>query len=106
MTTKDNASITLANEKDVDSSKNSVVFSQEEKQDPIYIDPEIEKSVRRKYDRIVLPMVTLLYLLAFICRTNIGNAKSLGLSTDILFEGNNFSISLTTFFITYILFEM
>jgi hypothetical protein len=68
MTTKDNASITLANEKDVDSSKNSVAFSQEEKQEAIYIDPEIEKSLRKKYDRIVLPMVTLLYLLAFICR--------------------------------------
>lgn len=68
MATKDNASITLANEKDVDSSKNSVTFSQEEKQDTIYIDPEVEKSIRKKYDRIVLPMVTLLYLLAFICR--------------------------------------
>ncbi len=36
------------------------------------IDPEIEKRVVRKLDRRVVPLVALLYLVAFLDRSNIG----------------------------------
>ncbi|KAI9244950.1 major facilitator superfamily domain-containing protein [Phascolomyces articulosus] len=71
------------------------------------IDPKIEASLRRKYDKRVLSAVTLLYLFAFIDRTNIGNAKVLGMQEDLDLERDHrMSICLTAFFITYILFEI
>ena len=38
------------------------------------IDPEIEKRVLKKLDRRVVPLLALLYLLAFLDRSNIGFA--------------------------------
>ncbi|KAI9497285.1 major facilitator superfamily domain-containing protein [Zychaea mexicana] len=71
------------------------------------IDPKIEASIRRKCDKRILTSVTLLYLFAFIDRTNIGNAKILGMQEDLDLERDNrMSICLTAFFITYILFEV
>ena len=36
------------------------------------LDPAIERSLRRKMDRRVVPLLALLYLLAFLDRSNIG----------------------------------
>lgn len=36
------------------------------------IDPEIEKRVRRKLDLHIVPLLSALYLLAFLDRSNIG----------------------------------
>jgi hypothetical protein len=36
------------------------------------IDPEVEKRVRRKLDWHLIPLVSALYLLAFLDRSNIG----------------------------------
>lgn len=35
-----------------------------------------------------------------------GNAKGLGMTEDLELTGDRFNITLTTFFITYILFEV
>lgn len=36
------------------------------------IDPEVEKRVRRKLDMHIVPLLSALYLLAFLDRSNIG----------------------------------
>lgn len=36
------------------------------------IDPEVEKRVRRKLDMHLIPLLSALYLLAFLDRSNIG----------------------------------
>lgn len=67
---------------------------------------KIEKSLRRKFDRRILPLSIILYLCAFIDRSNMGNSRILGMEHDLKLFGYRFNIALTTFFITYIAFQM
>ncbi|ORY01031.1 major facilitator superfamily domain-containing protein [Clohesyomyces aquaticus] len=69
------------------------------------IDPLLEKRVRRKLDTHVLPLVMALYLLAFLDRSNIGNARIAGLSKDLHVTSSRYDWLLTIFYISYILFE-
>jgi sugar phosphate permease len=64
------------------------------------------KRVLLKLDLNILPIVCLLYLLAFLDRGNIGNAKIEGLATNLHLEGNQYNIALAMFFITYSVFEV
>lgn len=73
------------------------------------IDPVAEKKLLRKCDLRVLPPLFVLFLLAFLDRTNIGNAKIQGLTEDLDMTGPNahrYNIALFIFFIPYILFEV
>jgi hypothetical protein len=47
----------------------------------------------------------LLYLLAFLDRTNIGNAKIAGLMTDLKLSTPSYNATLTIFFVSYAVFE-
>ena len=44
-----------------------------------YVDPVAEKKLIRKLDWKLIPWLCLLYLISFLDRTNIGNAKIQGL---------------------------
>lgn len=50
-----------------------------------------EKKVLRKMDIRLIPMLSLLYLLAFLDRGNIGNAKIEGLDTDLGLTGPQYN---------------
>lgn len=50
-----------------------------------------EKKVLRKMDIRLIPMLSLLYLLAFLDRGNIGNAKIEGLDTDLGLTGSQYN---------------
>jgi hypothetical protein len=65
-----------------------------------------EKAVLRKMDLRLLPMLALLYLLSFLDRGNIGNAKIEGLATDLKLTGPEYNWCLTVFFFTYCAFEV
>ncbi|KAJ4990959.1 major facilitator superfamily transporter [Stagonosporopsis vannaccii] len=67
---------------------------------------EIEKKLRHKFDRRVLPLGVIIYLAAQIDRTNMSNAVVLGLRADADLTGNRFNIALSLFFVTYIVFEL
>ncbi|KAF2754429.1 hypothetical protein EJ05DRAFT_503965 [Pseudovirgaria hyperparasitica] len=45
--------------------------------------PDEERAVKRKLDRRVVGLMFLLYLLSFVDRSNIGNAKIAGLARDL-----------------------
>ena len=47
------------------------------------IDPEREKAVVRKLDLYISPLMTLVFLCAYLDRANIGNAASAGMTTDL-----------------------
>ncbi|GFF54656.1 uncharacterized transporter C1002.16c [Aspergillus udagawae] len=68
--------------------------------------PEQEKRVLRKMDLRLIPMLSVLYLLAFLDRGNIGNAKIEGLVEDLGLTSQEYSWCLTVFFFTYCAFEM
>jgi hypothetical protein len=70
------------------------------------IDPVAEKKLLRKCDLHVLPPLFVLFLMAFLDRTNIGNAKIQGLTEDLHMTGPDYNIALFVFFIPYILFEV
>ncbi|KAJ5268959.1 hypothetical protein N7497_010312 [Penicillium chrysogenum] len=62
---------------------------------------EAKKKVLRKV-RLV-PMLALLYLVAYIDKTNIGNAKIEGLLPSLHMDGVQYNIALSIFFIPYVL---
>ncbi|KAG1738423.1 major facilitator superfamily domain-containing protein [Suillus paluster] len=57
--------------------------------------------ILRKIDWHLLPYVTLFYLLAFLDRVNIGNAKVAGMSTNLNLIGLRYNIAAAVFFIPY-----
>ena len=60
-------------------------------------DERQEKALIRKIDRKLLPLLTILYLLSFLDRTNIGNARLFGLEKDLGMKGLDYNVSnLTT----------
>lgn len=65
-----------------------------------------EKAILRKMDLRLIPMLALLYLLSFLDRGNIGNAKIEGLTEDLGMTGAQYNWCLTVFFFTYAAFEV
>ncbi|GIZ37168.1 hypothetical protein CKM354_000062600 [Cercospora kikuchii] len=73
------------------------------------IDPAKEKRLVRKIDRWLIPLVMLLYLMSFIDRVNLGNARLYGLEEDLGMNqetGYEFSVAITVLFPTYVAFEL
>lgn len=54
----------------------------------------------------LIPMLALLYLLSFLDRGNIGNAKIEGLQEDLNMTNDQYNLCLTVFFFTYAAFEV
>ncbi len=65
-----------------------------------------EKALLRKIDWRLLPAVGILYLLSFLDRSNVGNARIEGLADDLHMTGNQYLTGLTLYFIGYVLFEV
>ncbi|KAJ2892381.1 MFS general substrate transporter [Zalerion maritima] len=65
----------------------------------------LEKALVWKLDMRLIPWLSILYLLAFLDRANIGNAKIAGLVRDLGLSTNQFNASLTIFFVSYSVFE-
>ncbi|KAJ3743234.1 major facilitator superfamily domain-containing protein [Lentinula detonsa] len=66
----------------------------------------MEGRVWRKLDHRVLPVMTMFYLLSFLDRTNVGNARVAGLQTDLGMSNKQYSIALTVTYVPYILSEL
>lgn len=72
----------------------------------IYIDEAAEKKLLRKLDMWIVPPVMLLYLLSFLDRVNIGNARLYGLEEDLGLTGDQYQVAVSILFVTYILSEL
>lgn len=70
------------------------------------IDRKAEQRLLRKCDVHVLPPLCILYILCFIDRVNIGNAKIQGMERSLNMKDNDFNIALLVFFPFYILCEV
>ncbi|KAI1322423.1 major facilitator superfamily domain-containing protein [Xylariaceae sp. FL0255] len=69
-------------------------------------DTEEEKRLVRKIDLFLLPTIYLMYLLSYVDRCNIGNAKVAGLQADLHLTSDQYSISLVVFFVSYVVFDV
>lgn len=84
---------------------------------------EEETAVRRKLDRVIVPLTTLLYLLCFLdryetqdfeqviftnlwCSANVGNARIQGMKEDLNLVGVRFNWVTSIFYIVYMFFEV
>ncbi|KAF5026724.1 hypothetical protein F66182_1192 [Fusarium sp. NRRL 66182] len=70
--------------------------------------PDEERAVRRKFDRRLVLFVALLYMLSFLDRSNIGNARIAGMDQDLQSDPPRdewYQWALTAFYISYISFE-
>jgi len=66
------------------------------------ISPQLDKRLNRKFDLHIVPWLFGLWLLAFIDRSNIGNARIDGLADQLQLDGNKFNIALAVFYVPYI----
>ncbi|RVX72972.1 hypothetical protein B0A52_03325 [Exophiala mesophila] len=81
----------------------------------VEVDPDagLSEQERQKKDRQLLwkldlhliPWLCLLYLISFLDRTNIGNAKIAGLQRDLNMTNGQWNASLAIFFVSYSVFE-
>ncbi|KAL8663995.1 MAG: hypothetical protein Q9202_003412 [Teloschistes flavicans] len=70
------------------------------------LDPALNQRITYRFDRHIIPWLFGIWLLAFIDRSNIGNARIDGLATDLKLDGDKFNIALTVFYIPYILIDV
>ncbi|KAK8139445.1 hypothetical protein PG984_002825 [Apiospora sp. TS-2023a] len=96
---------------DHDSTEKSSLPSQTSSIDDVeqqhVIDPDAERRLLRKLDFTVYPILFIVYMMSFLDRINISNAKIQGMAHDLeLDEGNRFNIALFIYFIPYILLEV
>jgi hypothetical protein len=54
----------------------------------LYIDPVAERKLVLKLDLCLSPVMTMVFLAAYLDRSNIGNAASAGMTTDLHLKGN------------------
>jgi MFS family permease len=67
--------------------------------------PAQDKALVRKMDLWLIPWLSLLYLLSFLDRTNIGNARVANMEKSLHMHGTDYNVALTIFFISYAGFE-
>lgn len=72
------------------------------------IDPKANARLTRKLDMHIIPWLFGIWLFAFIDRSNIGNARIAGLTTDLHLSatGTQFNLALLVFYIPYILVDV
>jgi hypothetical protein len=54
----------------------------------------------RKVDLWLIPWLCFIYLLSFLDRTNVGNARLAGLEADLNMAGHDYNTTLTIFFVS------
>lgn len=72
----------------------------------VEIDETKQRKLVRKLDIHVIPVVMLLYLLSFLDRVNIGNARLYGLEDDLNLSGDQYQTAVSLLFVTYTLSEL
>ncbi|KAK1595524.1 major facilitator superfamily transporter [Colletotrichum navitas] len=95
---KTSASHTLDHGRQIDVPDPDSHLSEEERLD-------VDRKLVRRLDWMLIPWLCILYLLAFLDRTNIGNAKIAGLNHDLGLTSSQYNSSLTIFFVSYAVFE-
>jgi hypothetical protein len=88
-------------EKTVDVGAESHASSDHDAPQPPF-DKNAEGKLLRKLDFKVLPLLWLLYLVCFVDRSNIGNAKIQGMDEELDLKGQRYNIAVFVFNIGYL----
>lgn len=66
----------------------------------------VERRLMRRIDLHVIPWLSVLYILSFMDRGSVGNAKLFHLEEDININDGKYLIALSVFFLPYAVFEV
>ncbi|KAI0594065.1 major facilitator superfamily domain-containing protein [Biscogniauxia sp. FL1348] len=75
-------------------------------------DPQLDRTILWKRDLVLIPIMGILYMLMFLDRTNIANARSLGigkpngLEESLDMPSNGYNVALSIFYIPFVLAEV
>ncbi|KAF4121906.1 Major Facilitator Superfamily [Geosmithia morbida] len=72
----------------------------------LIIDQQSEKRLVRKLDIWIAPVMTLIFLTAYLDRSNIGNAASAGMTEQLGMSSGDLGNAVTLFYVTYVAFEV
>jgi sugar phosphate permease len=89
---------------DVDNGNNAGENSLDQ-HSPGPVDDDASTALVWKIDRHLLPILFVLYLLAFLDRVNLGNARIQGLTQDLHMDGSMYNIASEVLFVPYILLD-
>ncbi|KAJ9602634.1 hypothetical protein H2200_012827 [Cladophialophora chaetospira] len=70
-----------------------------------FVTDKEQAHLRRAFDRRMLPIVCVLYVLSYLDRGNIGNAKTAGAQDDLGLSSSQWTWVLNAFYICYVCFE-
>ncbi|KAL5347514.1 hypothetical protein ACLOAV_007826 [Pseudogymnoascus australis] len=69
--------------------------------------PFVENAeILRKVDLRLIPALFIMYILNYLDRNNIGNAKEAGMEKDLQLSSSDYSLALSIFFVGYLLLEV
>ncbi|KIM90410.1 hypothetical protein PILCRDRAFT_812146 [Piloderma croceum F 1598] len=111
MTDKDTRESPVTSTHDNLSDKENLVHTEEKSRVPLFnehvdVSGINERKLIRKLDLRLIPWLSLLYLLSFLDRTSIGNAKLYNLEKDLKMTDKQYLMALTIFFFSYSIFEV
>lgn len=69
-------------------------------------DKSLERKLVRKLDFVLLPWLSLMYFFNSVDRSNLGNAKTDGMDTDLNFSGNEYSLLILLFYVPFGLMDL
>ncbi len=83
-------------------------FSASDDNIPEHVDADaaLERRILIKTDLRIMPILFLLFVVSFVDRVNIGNAKIVGLEASLGMVGNQYNIALFAFYLPYILLDL
>ena len=68
--------------------------------------PALDRKIKWRRDVVLIPILGLMYLVMFLDRTNIANARIEGLEKGLNMPSNGYNVALTLFYIPFVLFEI
>lgn len=71
-----------------------------------YIDPALQRKYVREVDFKILPVIAVMYFCSAMDRSNISNAFSDGMTKDLKFKGQEYSLLLLLFYIPAGIFDL
>ncbi|KAI9658617.1 MAG: hypothetical protein M1821_002177 [Bathelium mastoideum] len=66
----------------------------------------LDDRITRKIDLHLVPIMTVMFMLAYLDRSNLGNAKIEGMLTDLQMVNRDYNVASLIFYVSYILFEV
>jgi hypothetical protein len=67
---------------------------------------ELDKRILWRRDLVLVPLLGTMYMVMFLDRTNIANARIEGLEAGLNMPSNGYNVALSVFYVPFVLFEV